>query len=302
MYEWKIFQGESALNAETTFDRTAENVGNIVHLEHVNLHQPDQRLATIFYVSGLGLTRDPYMFTGIENMWINIGRHQMHLPTGEPQRIRGTIALVVPDLNALKHRLTTVAPLLQHTGFEFIDRENVVEVMCPWGNRFCCYAPSPEFGSIELGIAYVEFDVGSGTAAGIADFYRVIMNAETSTGMRHGSLTAAVRAGRDQYLFFRETSEPPKPYDGHHIQIYIADFSRPYQRLIERNRITRETDSHEWRFCDIVDPRTNDVLFTIEHEVRSLKHPLYARPLINRNPAQNNKDYIRGKDAFQGTF
>jgi hypothetical protein len=302
MYEWKIFQGECALNAETTFDRTAEDVGNIVHFEHVNLHQPDQGLATIFYVSGLGLTRDPYMFTGIENMWINIGRHQMHLPTGDPQRIRGTIALVVPDLKALKLRLTTVAPLLQHTGFEFIDRENVVEVMCPWGNRFRCYSPAPEFGSIELGIAYVEFDVGIGTAAGIADFYREIMSAETSTGMRRGSLTASVRAGRDQYLFFRETGEPPKPYDGHHIQIYISDFSGPYQRLIERKRITRETDSHEWRFRDIVHPRTNDVLFTIEHEVRSLKHPLYARPLINRNPAQNNKNYIRGKDAFQGTF
>jgi hypothetical protein len=120
--------------------------------------------------------------------------------------------------------------------------------------------------------------------------------------MRDGALTAAVRAGRDQYLFFRETSEPSRSYDGDHIQIYIADFSGPYQRLIERKRITRETDSHEWRFRDIVDPRTNNVLFTLEHEVRSLKHPLYARPLINRNPAQTNKNYIRGKDGFQGTF
>ena len=287
---------------QTPFDRAAENVGNIVHLEHVNLHQPDQRLATVFYVSGLGLTRDPYMFTGIENMWINIGRHQMHLPTGDPQRIRGTIALVFPDLKALKQRLSTVAPLLQHTEFGFVDREDVIQVKCPWGNRFRCYEPSPQFGSIELGIAYVELDVGIGTAGDIARFYQEIMSAETSTGMRDGALTAAVRAGRDQYLYFRETSEPSRSYDGHHIQIYIADFSGPYQRLIERKRITRETDSHEWRFRDIVDPRTNNVLFTLEHEVRSLKHPLYARPLINRNPAQTNKNYIRGKDGFQGTF
>ena len=115
-------------------------------------------------------------------------------------------------------------------------------------------------------------------------------------------MTASVRAGRDQYLFFRETSEALEPYDGHHIQIYISDFSEPYRRLIERNRISRETDQHEWRFKDIVDPRTNEVLFTIEHEVRSLKHPLFARPLINRNPAQNNRNYIRGKDSFTGTF
>jgi hypothetical protein len=44
------------------------------------------------------------------------------------------------------------------------------------------------------------------------------------------------------------------------------------------------------------------VLFTIEHEVRSLTHPLYARPLVNRNPAQSNNDYVRGHDAFRGTF
>jgi hypothetical protein len=36
--------------------------------------------------------------------------------------------------------------------------------------------------------------------------------------------------------------------------------------------------------------------------VRSLKHPLFGRPLINRNPAQDNRNYIRGRDAFQGTF
>ena len=89
------------MNSESSFNRTIEDVGNIVHFEHVNLRQPDQQRATIFYVSGLGLTRDPYMMTGIENMWVNIGRNQIHLPTGNPQRLRGTIGLVVPDLDAL---------------------------------------------------------------------------------------------------------------------------------------------------------------------------------------------------------
>ena len=67
------------------YDRTTQTVGNIVHLEHVNVRQPNQQLATIFYVSALGLTRDPYMMVGVDNMWVNIGRSQMHLPTGEPQ-------------------------------------------------------------------------------------------------------------------------------------------------------------------------------------------------------------------------
>jgi hypothetical protein len=40
------------------------------------------------------------------------------------------------------------------------------------------------------------------------------------------------------------------------------------------------------------------MLFTIEHEVRSLKHPLYMRPLVNRNPAQNIMRYSPGNDAW----
>jgi hypothetical protein len=43
------------------FDRAAEDLGNAIHLEHVNVQVPDQRLATLFYVTGLGLTRDPYL-------------------------------------------------------------------------------------------------------------------------------------------------------------------------------------------------------------------------------------------------
>jgi len=297
------FPGEGAtLSVESVFDRAKEDVGNIVHLEHVNLRQPDQHLATIFYVSGLGLTRDPYLFTGIENMWINMGRHQLHLPTGDPQQLRGTIAIIIPDLNALRQRLAAVASLLQHTKFDFRDGGNSVEVTCPWGNHFRCHPPSPDFGSIELGLAYVEFTVPLGSSAGIAAFYDRILGAEAYAGLRDGSPTASVRAGRDQYIFFRETPEPLRPYDGHHIQIYIADFSGPYRRLMDLKRISRETDSHEWRFLDIVDPATNEVLFTIEHEVRSLKHPLFGRPLINRNPSQDNRNYIRGKDAFPGTF
>ena len=63
------------------FDRDARVVGNIVHLEHFNVCIPDQRLATLFYVVGLGGTRDPYLFMGLENMWVNFGRTQVHLPS-----------------------------------------------------------------------------------------------------------------------------------------------------------------------------------------------------------------------------
>jgi hypothetical protein len=35
------------------FDRAAEDLGNSIHFEHVNVQVPDQRLATLFYVTGL---------------------------------------------------------------------------------------------------------------------------------------------------------------------------------------------------------------------------------------------------------
>lgn len=92
------------------YDRSIEDVGNIVGLEHVNLRVEDQGLATLFYISGLGLTRDPYMMTSIDNMWVNVGRSQFHLPTGTPsQRLRGRVGLVVDDREALLKNLDVAA-------------------------------------------------------------------------------------------------------------------------------------------------------------------------------------------------
>ena len=295
---------ERGADAGKTYDRTREDVSNIVHLEHVNVTQPDQRLATLFYVSGLGLTRDPYLMVGLENMWINIGRSQMHLPSRDPQpqRLRGTIGLVVPDLAELEQRLARIAPALAGTRFEYTNQGAFVAATCPWGNRFRCHAPAPELGSSELAMAYIEFDVPAGSAAGIGRFYSDIIGATSARVFRDGASAVSVAAGQHQHLIFRETAQPLPPYDGHHVQIYIADFSAPHRRLTERGLITRDSDEHEWRFQNIVDPQTNQVLFTVEHEVRSLKHPLYGRALVNRNPSQTNTAYVRGQDTFRGTY
>ena len=91
------------------FDRAAEDLGNSIHLEHVNVQVPDQRLATLFYVAGLGLTRDPYLMVSDTNMWINVGRSQFHLPRGEAQVLRGHTGLVISGREALLDRLASVA-------------------------------------------------------------------------------------------------------------------------------------------------------------------------------------------------
>ena len=113
---------------------------------------------------------------------------------------------------------------------------------------------------------------------------------------------AVVPVGKSQKLMFTETGTPLPEYDGHHIQVYIADFSSPYRWLKERGLITMETDEAEWRFQWIVDPRDARKLFQIEHEVRSLKHRLYARTLVNRNHGVTNMNYLAGQDGFRGTY
>ncbi len=54
-----------------------------------------------------------------------------------------------------------------------------------------------------------------------------------------------------------------------------------------RGLVFEESSQHQYRFSDIVDPDNGRPLFTIEHEVRSMTHPLFMRPLVNRDPAQN---------------
>src|SRR5246127_1003180 len=142
------------------FDRAAEDLGNSIHFEHVNVTVPDQRLATLFYVAGLGLTRDPYLMVSDTNMWVNVGKSEFHLPAGPAQVLRGHTALVIPGRRALLDRLAAVAGKLEGTKFKFTEHNDHVEATCPWGNRYRCYEPDADrFGRISLGIPYVEFDV-----------------------------------------------------------------------------------------------------------------------------------------------
>src|SRR5688572_32228955 len=101
-------------------DLTVEDVGNIMLLEHVNVQVDDQSIATLFYLVGLGFTRDPHMMVGLENMWVNLGEQQFHLPTNEHVNVlRGHTGIVVPSLDALAQRLESVAPRLEGTRFSW---------------------------------------------------------------------------------------------------------------------------------------------------------------------------------------
>ena len=177
----------------------AEDVGNIVGMEHVNLTVPDQSTATAFYLTALGGTRDPYLMVGVDNMWVNLGNQQFHLPTNEAQHLRGHVGLVTPSLDQLKERLSEAEERLVGDGVRVGGQALLCRGDGAVGNSFRCYdGRSDKFGEMSLGIPYVEFGVPSGTAEGIAAFYRQIMGApaEASDGM------AKVSVGAGQELRF----------------------------------------------------------------------------------------------------
>ena len=192
--------------AAMTYDRREQDLGNILFLEHVNVRVPDQQAATLFYIAGLGLTRDPYLMVSVDNMWANAGQTQFHLPTGKPNVLQGHVELIVPDLEALTRRLAAVKPALAGTAFGYEVRDKHVAVTCPWGNQFRCVGPGPEWGDITLGIGRVEVPVARGAAAGIAAFYQQALRATASVTQDDHGAAARVSVGYRQELVFRETA------------------------------------------------------------------------------------------------
>ena len=95
-------------------------------------------------------------------------------------------------------------------------------------------------------------------------------------------------------MTYRETDKPLPEYDGHHIQITLADFSGPHKKLLERGLIAEESDQHQYRFLDIVDVDTNKPLFRIEHETRSMRHPMFNRTYRQPQPGHDQPQLRSG--------
>jgi len=282
------------------FDRRSQDIGNLAALDHVNLTVTDQQAASLFHIVGMGNTRDPYLTVGLDNMWVNIGRHQFHLPTRESaQVLRGRIGLVTPDVAALEERLAAIAGRLDGTQFAFEREGRNLDVTCPWGNRIRCHpADGERMGGARLGLEYLIFNVPPGAAEGIARFYAEVIGAKADVVERRGAPAARVQAGLHQALLFREDPNETRRYDNHHIAVYIADFSGPHRKLAERGLITEESNEFQYRFTNIVDPGAGETLYQLEHEVRSMGHPMWGRELVNRDPSQSLQGYRRGADAL----
>ena len=285
------------MKSERIFDRSVEDVGNIQNMEHFNLTVPDQEMAALFYVSGLGFTRDPYMDFATFNMWVNAGEQQFHLPKSNAQKFRGTIGIVMPDLEDLKRRLTFVTRFMEGTEYAWEENEGCIDVTCPWGNAIRVHQSNGD-SNMALGISYGDMEVPEGTSDGIVKFYNNVFQTPAVKVEDNTGTYAKVSMGYNQVFKFRETAEAIADYDGHHIAIYVTNFSAPHQALVERELITEESDQHQYRFQSIVDPDSGEQLTEIEHEVRSLHHPMRRRNLVNRNASQTFGNYRHGRDVF----
>ena len=209
------------------YDRAAQDIGNIVGIGHVNVCITDQHLATNYYVTGLGYTRDPFLNTGSRNMWINAGMSQFHLPMGTARRAARHDRPGDAGPRGAARPADAGKPMLEGSKFEFRESNDGVETVCPWGNRITVHTPdASRFGRIQLGMPYIRFDVRPGTAERIARFYREIMHAPSEVKKNGAGPEASVQVGEQQYFYFRETDAPEEPYDKHHVQIYISGFLR----------------------------------------------------------------------------
>jgi hypothetical protein len=101
----------------------------------------------------------------------------------------------------------------------------------------------------------------------------------------------------DSKVTYRETSAKLPDYDGHHIQITLTDFSGPHRKLQERGLISEESDQHQYRFLDIVDVDSNKPLFRVEHETRSMRHPMFNRTFVNRNADATPRNFVPGYEV-----
>jgi len=146
------------------------------------------------------------------------------------------------------------------------------------------------------GIDYIELNCPIGTSAKIASFYDAVFDATTSVVENSGQSVALVAFGAvdnngraSQYLIFRESSSEIPEYNGLHMAVYVGQSQRDFEQAFRNAEMAgiiwvnpRFSDKVEtldearsllqFRFKDIVDLKSGEPIFYLEHEIRSVEH------------------------------
>jgi len=257
-------------------------LGAITQMEHVNYAVPDHGQAILFFIDGLGFTRDPFRRISVANMWINAGREQFHLPIGDPVPFAGEVGLTVPSLRETERNLKRIARRLKGTEFGFETKGGVIKVSSPWGHMHRVHEQGKMPSRFPQALAYVNFWVPVGAAAPIAAFYDKMLDAPTKVTGSGKRKTATVNVGAHQHFNFVEKASY-KPVDHpNHVAVYITRYQEIHDRFKKKKLLSRPDFEEQFRFVDMANPSSGKVAFSFEHEVRSLYHPDYLKPLTNR--------------------
>ena len=272
----------------SNFEVTSPEIGRMLHMDHVNFETPDHEMATIFYMNGLGFTRDPYRRADEQNLGVNVGRQQFHLPKrGEcTPPFYGVVGLVVPDIDGIKQRLELLNDLgkFKGTPYGWLEEGNTVLITSPFGYRLRLHS----YGTLDftkpLGIAYVEVPSPPGKAKRVGNFYEKIVGAPVQISEVGGIEAAIISAGPHQEIKFIERELDDYNTYSMHISYHVTHYNELRQRLNEHGSLMGLGGGETFFFNKIFDPDTGELLMTVQNEVRSLYHPDFMRPLINRWP------------------
>ena len=272
----------------SNFEVTSPEIGRMLHMDHVNFETPDHEMATIFYMNGLGFTRDPYRRADEQNLGVNVGRQQFHLPKrGEyTPPFYGIVGLVVPDIGGIKQRFEVLNDLgkFEGTPYGWLEEGNSVLMTSPFGYRLRLHS----YGTLEftkpLGIAYVEVPAPLGKAARIGKFYEKIVGAPVQISTVGDTEAAIILAGPHQEIKFIERELDDYDTYTMHISYHVTHYNELRETLKEHGSLMGLGEGEAFFFDKIFDPDTGELLMTLQNEVRSLYHPDFMRPLINRWP------------------
>ena len=129
-------------------------------------------------------------------------------------------------------------------------------------------------------MAYVLFDVPVGTSEGIARFYHEILETGATVKRLEGAPAAHVSVGQHQQLIFRECKGRLPKYDGHHVQLYVNNFSGPHAKLRERGGSPPDA-SEPTRVITVRLPKSlHESLRTEAHEKRTSMNKLCISKLL----------------------
>lgn len=264
-------------------------IRGILHLEHFNFEGADHDIATIFFMNGLGFTRDPYRRVDETNMGVNIGMQQFHLPRrGNPTPpFYGEVGLIVPNLPLIKARLERLAEMGKFDGTPYnlamLD-DGTMRVMSPFGISLRLYSP----GSIPflrpLGLAYIDIPVEPGKTEPLEKFYRDLVDTPTTLCELAGEKSLIVTFGPYQYVRFREREIEDYELYSFHVAYYVTNYNPYRDRVIEQESLQGEGLGQVFFFDELFDPDTGDMILRFPQEVRSVYHPDFMRPLVNRWP------------------